>query len=112
MTYTIEVARDFSRFPGGRYISDGRFSGEEFRDRLLVPALNSGQKVRVVLDDVAGLPASFLEEAFGGLVRMGYSEDEILDRIQFVSNSARTKRYPSMIVEFIHNAQPRIASAI
>ncbi|MGO9682705.1 MAG: STAS-like domain-containing protein [Beijerinckiaceae bacterium] len=70
---TIEISKDFSRTPGGRHIADGPFSGELFRDRYLAPALRearqSGQRVVVILDGTRGYLSSFLEEAFGGLVR-------------------------------------------
>jgi hypothetical protein len=66
---TISIARDFSATPGGRFNRDGPHSGEAFRSRFLEPIVDSGEVVVIDLDDVAGLPSSFLEEAFGGLVR-------------------------------------------
>ena len=36
---TINVATDFSKYPGGRFVNDGAFSGQRFRDDFLVPAL-------------------------------------------------------------------------
>ena len=69
----ISVARDFSRFPGPRFARIGKFSGEEFRDKFLIPRLKEGQKITVLLDDTKGYGSSFLEEAFGGAVREGYS---------------------------------------
>ncbi len=64
----INIANDFSKFPGGRRKADGPYSGEEFRDTLLIPALKDYDYVEVQLDGVVGYPASFLEEAFGGAV--------------------------------------------
>jgi hypothetical protein len=70
-TKVINVARDFSRFPAGRFKTDGPFPGEIFRDQWLEPALNaSHEKVLVELDGTLGYGSSFLEEAFGGLVRL------------------------------------------
>ena len=66
----INVARDFSKYPGGRFYSDGPFSGERFREEFLVPALKTGFAVHVILDGTLGYGASFLEEAFGGAVRL------------------------------------------
>ena len=73
----IDIGKDFSRYPAGRYTSDGPFRGESFRSKFLVPALNNNHKIIVLLDDTAGYGSSFLEEAFGGLVRLGYSAQQI-----------------------------------
>ena len=65
----IWIAKDFSRFPAGRFRSDGPFSGEAFREDHLVPAFTHSKPVTIHLDGVEGYPSSFLDEAFGGLVR-------------------------------------------
>lgn len=82
----INVSSDFSRFPAGRYISDGRFSGESFREKFLVPALQSSSIVEVHLDGTLGYGSSFLEEAFGGLVRNGFSAEDLAGRLRVRSN--------------------------
>lgn len=74
----LNVANDFSPYPSGRYKRDGPHSGEVFRDEWLVPALKESQELIVELDDVEGYGSSFLEEAFGGLVRKGYSTADAL----------------------------------
>jgi hypothetical protein len=66
---TISVVKDYTRFPAGRYRSDGPFSGERFREELLEPSLREESVVVVQLDGVAGYGSSFLDEAFGGLIR-------------------------------------------
>ena len=68
---TIRVAIDFSPHPAGRYRKHGRFTGEVFRDDLLIPALRASDAVTVDFAGVGGVRSSFLEEAFGGLVRAG-----------------------------------------
>lgn len=60
---------DFTKTPGGRYRNDGPFSAEEWRDDYLVPAAKIGPIV-VDLDGTAGIASSFIEEAFGGLMRI------------------------------------------
>lgn len=69
---------EYTRTPGGRYVRQmkgGKHSAEEWRDKHLLPMVKAGvekgEKVYVDLDGVAGLPASFVEESFGGLVREG-----------------------------------------
>ena len=83
MTGTIEirVAEDFSRTPAGRYRTDGPWSGQAFREDHLAPALCGGNQAVVVhLDGGEGYGSSFLEEAFGGLVRAANLTGETLHR--------------------------------
>ena len=68
---TIWVAGAFSRYPGGRFRTDGPSSGEALREDVLAPALRAHESVTVVLDGAAGYTHPFLEEAFGGLVMSG-----------------------------------------
>lgn len=69
----INVAKDFTENPGGRYRDEGPFSGEEFRDRFLeimVPeAVAMEQKIFIDFDGTYGCTNGFLEEAFGGFIR-------------------------------------------
>lgn len=82
----ISIARDYSPTPAGRYASDGPFPGEVFREKLLLPALKTQDIVVVDLDGTAGYGSSFLEEAFGGLVRKGYRFDELRRRLKIKSS--------------------------
>jgi hypothetical protein len=89
----INIVQDFSRAPAGRVISDGPNSGERFREQVLIPALALHDVITVELDGTRGMGSSFLEEAFGGLVRRGFAPSELLRRIQFVTSD------PSLIAE-------------
>ena len=78
----IDIAKDFSPYPAGRDRTDGPFSGELFRQEHLVPALTSSKQILILLDGTEGYGSSFLEEAFGGLIREeGFSLQEIEGRI-------------------------------
>ena len=84
---TINVLKNFSKKPGGRLRTDGRFSGEEFREVWLEPHFvdpNNKSKVVIVLDGAEGYSTSFLEEAFGGLARK-FGVQRCLEKLQFVS---------------------------
>lgn len=67
------IAKEYTRSPGGRYIREGEYSGEHFRQELLKPwyleSKDLGEELTVDLDGGFGYSRSFLEEAFGGLVR-------------------------------------------
>ena len=84
MTMTYRIADEFSTTPGGRFRKHGPYSGEEFRDDvlrgLLRRAIEADDKVAIVLDGTAGYPSSFLEEAFGGLIRLGMFDQEVVRR--------------------------------
>lgn len=79
----IVIGKDFSDTPSGRYRDDGPFSGEVFRDDHLVPALKENEKVYVDISGVEGYGSSFLEEVFGGLVRLRiYTKSELSEKLK------------------------------
>ena len=70
----INVAKDFTDAPGCRYPDESDFSGELFRESLLFPKFKEAvlsDKILVVnLDGAFGYACAFLDEAFGGLIRV------------------------------------------
>lgn len=106
----ISIAKDFSEYPAGRYRDDGEASGEAFRDDILVPALKDEKyaKVKVILDGVAGFGSSFLEEAFGGLVRNHGIDPSVLDRhLEISTDEDDLKDYVSLSRKYIREAAAR-----
>lgn len=108
---TIEVARQFTTEPGGRFIKHGPFSGEKFRIDVLLPALTdarkSGSRVTVVLDGVAGYAGSFLEEAFGGLVRIdGFTSEELSRLLEIRAEDAPFSTFRDLAWRYIRRARP------
>ncbi|RVT99116.1 DUF4325 domain-containing protein [Rhodovarius crocodyli] len=104
-SYTIDVARDFSAYPGGRYARLGPFSGEAFRKEQLEPALQRGGNVIVILDGAESYPVSFLEEAFGGLVRVsGYSKSELEQRLKIQASKPRLATLRDLAWNYINKA--------
>jgi len=69
----FKVSKEFTPTPGPRFIDEGEFSGELLRKNYLLPligeAIKNGVKLKVDLDGTHGYLTSFLEEAFGGLIR-------------------------------------------
>jgi hypothetical protein len=102
--HVISVARDFSRTPGPRYVWQGNWSGEKFRQRL-VKELGRYERVIVDLDGTRGFGSSFLDEAFGGLVREGIiTQDEALRRLDI--RSAQDPTYKAEAEQAIKKARP------
>ena len=88
-TKTISVANDFSATPAGRYKADGPYSGQEFRDKFIIPALQNYDRVIIDLDGTLGYGSSFLEESFGGILRVsGYDYETIKKKLEV--HSSRT----------------------
>lgn len=86
----INIRKDFSPTPGPRYINEGKFSGELFRQQVLFAkvseAIEKGFPFEVNLDGTAGYGTSFLEESFGGLIRIhGLSYEKIIDQMTLIS---------------------------
>lgn len=85
----ISISKDFTETPGARNITDGKYSGEEFRETILCPkfqeAVDSDGILCVDLDGCYGYATSFLEEAFGGLARK-FGVEEVQKRIKIISH--------------------------
>lgn len=64
---TINVAKDFTNTPGYTDNSYGKFSGDEFKNNILIPALNNNDCVVIDLDGCYGFSIGFLNFAFYNL---------------------------------------------
>lgn len=104
MANEIKVA-SFTKYPGPRYRVHGDFSGEEFREEWLIPALKAsieqGSDVKVIMDGVAGYGSGFLEESFGGLVRYGFSKEDLRRHLSVVAETARFQHHAARAREYI-----------
>jgi len=69
---------EFSEFPGARYKHLGPYSGEAFRDDVLIPAIKANENISVNFDGAFGYGSSFLEEVFGGMIRKGIPFDVVM----------------------------------
>jgi len=112
---TIRVA-NFTQSPGGRFVSDGAFSGEWFRQDVLMPALldavAQSDAVSVEFDGTSGYGSSFLEEAFGGLVRLRLFDAKTLRKhLQLKSGSPLYDPYRALAEKYIETARPQVVAA-
>ncbi|WP_394524331.1 STAS-like domain-containing protein [Lacrimispora sp. JR3] len=105
----INISEVFSNTPGGRYKDEGDFSGEEFRESILLPEYekveNTDNKLKINFDNCFGFATSFLEESFGGLVRK-YKKKNVLSHIEIISNDDET--IPKLIRNYVEAAEKKI----
>lgn len=100
----IDVAA-FSETPFGRFATDSAFSAEHFRENVLIPALKDadGGDIEVDFTRVAlGVGSSFLEEAFGGLVRNGFNKEHLIKHITIID---RIGFYDTRVKDYIMKAK-------
>ena len=105
----IDIAREFSETPGGRTIQEGDFSGELFREELLLPlyeaAIQKKEKLEIYFDGAYGYPPSFLDEAFGGLVKK-LKIRNIMDNI--LINSSEDLTIDRRIRKYVSDAEKEV----
>lgn len=107
---TLNIGKDFSIDPIGRYRSDGNRSGETFREDFLKPALQSldlGEKLEIIIDDgVESYGSSFLSEGFGGMVKYGFiKSNELLEKIEITYTNDDFEFFKKKILEYISKAK-------
>ena len=109
MMTTIDIAQDFSRFPRRLTPKDGPANATTFRQQHLVPVLENNDRAIVILDGVGGYSASFLNEAFGGLVRKeGYSAKHVFDSFEFRATKLGYGMFVRLIKKFVERADNEI----
>lgn len=89
-------------YQGPRYRSLGPNSGEQFRDSFLIPWLEGlgNEKGIIDFEDTGMFSPSFLEEAFGGAVRKGYT------------NQVASLSFKNMPIAWENDVKEYIAEAI
>ena len=104
----IKIAIDFSKTPGVRYEQEGDHPGSDFRERILLPklqeAISKGDKLTIDLDGTSGLGTSFLEESFGGLIRVNKIRyNDIMNTLVFIATE--DPDYIDEIQEYLQDAR-------
>lgn len=108
----INIADDFSAYPVGRDRDDSEKSnGKKFREEHLIPALNQALREHtqliVSLEGVESIGSSFLEEAFGGVVRNHkWSPADLRSILRIEYEWAGYARAERSIWDHIKNAKP------
>lgn len=107
--HTITIVKDFNPKPYGRYIADGDGCGELFRKNVLAPKLREYEKVHVNLDGYNRYGRSFIDEAFGGLIREeNFSWSELQRKLTY--SHSLVKSIETLIKERIDAARDAVES--
>ena len=107
--HTIDIGEAISKAPPGARYADSAASGKRFREKSLKPIFMKSEnypRVEIVLDSVEAYSAAFLKEAFGGLVREGYTtQEKALDCLEFkFKKHEGFELYARLIRSFIKEA--------
>jgi hypothetical protein len=103
---TIHFTQEFTDTPGGRFRRHGDFSGEQFREEILRPALDQNDQVILDLNGAFSFPPSFIDEALGVLVdQLGEEVVRQKLKIELSGNPLATRKISDSIKE--HAAKKR-----
>ncbi|QOV67788.1 STAS-like domain-containing protein [Citrobacter sp. BDA59-3] len=108
--FEINIGKDFSSTPSGRYYIDmTESSGEQFREELLWPTLKElkgSQRIKIILDDdVEGYGSSFLVEGFAGIVKYGYMDKaDLINKLLLIQNDPDFDLFKKKILQYINEA--------
>lgn len=104
----INLVEEFSHSPYRRLRSEvpageEDTTGQRFREEFLTPALKENDKVRVILTGYNRYARSFIDEAFGGLLREdGFTYQELQNKLTY--EHAMVKSIELLIKERIDKA--------
>jgi len=87
----INIAQDFTRYPGARYVSDGDNSGEKFYIIMLKAKFegvfnSDNKKLEINFDGTYGYASSFISEVFRRLVFDYKDKQKILSKLILTTN--------------------------
>ncbi|MCV9963875.1 hypothetical protein OIU34_18525 [Pararhizobium sp. BT-229] len=100
--------RDFCETPGPAKVSEGHFSGEQFRKDRLAPALrqaiSTDRYVNVALDTTAKPAPEFLAEVFGGIAREseGFTPEQLTERLSALFVTERQTYFGREAIDHLH----------
>jgi hypothetical protein len=102
----INIAVDFSRTPGSRFESEGKWSGQEFLRLWLEPRFLKAQETKsklvVNFDGAEGYATSFLDGSFGELARR-YGASSVLAVLEL--RSTLDPFLPEEVLGYINDAK-------
>lgn len=106
MVVRIHIAEELSSYPAGITDRDGPHNADSFREDVLLPkyleAKGRDAELHVHLDGVRSFSASFLEAAFGGLIRKeDLDKGDLARRLKVVAVEPVNQRYVDAIYRYL-----------
>lgn len=99
----IHIASEWSKSPTGRYQSDGKSNATDFKKKFILNDLDAVAVFVIDLDGTDGYGSSFLEEAFGGLVRDGLISKADFNQ-KFTFKSEEDPSFVDEIFSYVNDA--------
>ena len=97
----LDLKDDFGPHCVGRYPSSGPQCGENLRNLIMLKLADGDD---LIINVNAYVHASFLEEAFGGLIRAGLSYEDFDSRVFIRTDDDRLKKE---ILDYVKDAEWR-----
>lgn len=95
-------AQEFSKVPGPRRKDIGPFSGELFKEKVLLSWFQNNTEVEIDIDDVTmSFGPSFLSEAFGKMAKDLGSADKFFKIIHVKHNSEKNKHFEELLHKYV-----------
>lgn len=86
--------KEYTKYPGGRFVRLGPYSGEDFREKVLREIFKSGKSIEIdATGVVTSFSPSFLDEAFGTLAKeYGFEKFKTTVRLFSDDNPSLTEK--------------------
>jgi len=102
----INIAKEFYKRPAGREKNEGNYTGQHFREQILTrkmkEAVNQHEILIVDFEGTTMMGSSFLEESFGGLVRVDKLKSS--DILKFLKIENTRESLKATIIKYIKKA--------
>ncbi len=94
--------KEFTKYPGPRFIRLGKYSGEQFREDVLRPVFENDERIDIDATGVLGFGPSFLDEAFSPLAEE-YKLDVFKEKILFHSDNDKNlyEKMMSYVIRYL-----------
>ena len=102
-TIKINISEDFTIYPGARYKTDGKYSGEEFYEDILKPKFtkvweDDDKTMLIDFDGTYGYASSFISEVFIRLGKDFTDKKRIKKKLKLVTTDDPCLLYTSRCV--------------